>query len=401
MDKQDQDIKIKNEARETKEGNSNSGLQGSRLRKILLIGGIVFGVLLLSLFWLAFTKSGRRLIYKIAGNVIYKGLDIEKVSETQSVIIPLEKKPYSYNDKKEKADDTEIFDNENDNAKEEEKKPEPRSEDYVSNYLLFGVEEIDNAKNTDAILIASINTKDNSIKLISLLRDTYIETKDYKPGKLNTFFGIGGAKKLMEVIEDNYRIKIDGYAYINFESFEKIVDLLGGISIELSEEEAEYLNTTNYISNPAYRNVSPGWNHLNGNQTLGYCRIRMVKTLGGAGDDYGRTLRHRRVLSAIFNKYKSKGLIDLVLIAKNVLGYVKTNVTQDQIEKALEDIIENKIFNMETMRIPVNGAFEAPTEYNGVGYPIINDWDANIIELYRFIYLDSEEEARNNLERYR
>ena len=80
----------------------------------------------------------------------------------------------------------------------------------------------------------------------------------------------------------------------------------------------------------------------------------MVKTLGGANDDYGRTLRQRRVLKAVFNKYKSKGFLDLLRITNNVLSYVKTNVSQKQIEKVLEDIIENKIKTMDTMRLPVN-----------------------------------------------
>lgn len=402
MDKQVFDIE--NETNEKEESKKNSGSTKKTVKKILLLSGIFFMILLLFFLWLAFTKSGRRILYKIAGNAIYKGLDNEENPEENSAIIPMDKQPYKDNIDSKKDNDKKTYDTTVNKSEEnnitEKQKTEPRSESYVSNYLLFGLEEIDNAKNTDALLIASINTKDKTVKLTSLMRDTYIETDD-KPHKLNSFFAMGGAKKLVEIIEDNYRIKIDGYAYINFESFEKIVDLLGGISIELSKEEADYLNSTNYISNPAYRNVSPGWNQLNGNQTLGYCRIRMVKTLGGIGDDYGRTLRHRRVLSAIFNKYKSKGLIDLILISKNILGYVKTNVTQDQIEKALADVIENKIATIETMRIPVNGAFEAPLEYNGITYPIVNDWDANIMELYRFIYLDSEEEARSNLEKYK
>ena len=394
----DQNHEFENDVKDVTVNNKAPGKNTGRLKKILLLSIIFFMVLLLLFLWLAFTKSGRRVIYKIAGNVIHQGLNKEEIGK-ENVIIPIDESE-QYKGKKDNATDTNVSDNTKDN-KDEENKKEPRSEENVKNFLLFGVEEIDNAKNTDALLIASINTNDDSIKLVSLLRDTYIESGDGKPHKLNSFFSMGGANKLVEVIEDNYRIKIDGYAYINFESFEKIVDLLGGIDIELGEEEAHYLNTTNYISNPAYRNVSPGWNHLNGNQTLGYCRIRMVKTLGGTGDDYGRTLRHQRVLSAIFNKYKSKGLIDLILITKKILGYVNTNVTQSQIEKALEDIIENKIFSMKTMRIPVNRAFEAPLEYNGVKYPIINDWDANIIELYKFIYLDTEEDARKNLDLYR
>ncbi|MDD4112429.1 MAG: LCP family protein [Herbinix sp.] len=382
----------------------DEGDKKSKPRKILIISGSILLVLILVFAWLGFTRSGRRVIYKIAGRLIYQGLDKDDEIEENSVIIPYDKATTGKD--KNKADAKEKDTSIDEQQPFEEVvvpriKPEARKEDYVSNFLLFGIEEIFNAKNADTIMIASVNTKDSTIKLTSLLRDSYIDVEGYNPNKLNAFFSLGGAKTFVHVIEDKYRIKIDGYAYINFESFEKIIDYLGGIAIELGEKEADYLNNNNYISNPANRNVIPGWNDLNGNQALGYCRIRLVETMGGANDDYGRTLRQRRVIKAVFNKYKSKGLLDLLRISKNILGYVKTNVTQEQIEKTLEDIIENKITKMETMRLPVNGAYEAPTKYLGIGYPLVYDWDENIIQLYQFIYLDTREEAESNLEKYK
>jgi LCP family protein required for cell wall assembly len=374
-------------------------------RKILKISGIILLFLFLIITWLVFTRSGRRVIYKIAGGIIYQGLDKGEDLEENPVIIPFEKETK----KEEKNNTTKTEDTENNEANNQEEKiedlpkilPEPRQEDYVSNYLLFGLEEILDAQNTDTIMIASINTKDNTIKLTSILRDTYIESEEYRSHKINSIFALGGAKAFVKVIEEKFRINIDGYAYINFDSFEKIIDYLGGISMELGDEEAEYLNTTNYISNPANRTVTPGWNELNGNQALGYCRIRLVKTLGGANDDYGRTLRQRRVIKAVFNRYKSKGIIDLFRISNNILGYVKTNVNRQQIEEALENIIENKITKMETIRLPINGAYEAPNKYKSIGYPLLYDWDENITQLYQFIYLDTREEAEINMEKYR
>lgn len=385
--------------------NETNGIKRNKMnwkpKRVFMLSGIILLVLLLIFTWLAFTKSGRRVIYKIAGGLIYQGFDKDEEIEVNSVIIPFEREP-----KKQEIGEI-IVDGPDKNdqviVKEEivaKILPEPREEDYVSNYLLFGLEEI-YGKNADTIMIASINTKDDTIKLTSLLRDSYVETEGFEPNKLNSFFARGGAKTFVKVIEDNYRIKIEGYAYINFESFEKIINYLGSIAIELGDEEAEYLNTTNYISNPANRTVKPGWNDLNGNQALGYCRIRLVETIGGANDDYGRTLRQRRVLRAVFNKYKSKGLIDLLRITNNMLSYIKTNVNQNQIEKGLEDIIENKITKMDMMRLPVNGAYEAPSKYQGIGYPLVYDWDENIIQLYQFIYLDTREEAVLNLEKYR
>lgn len=387
-------------------------------RKILIICSIICGVLLLIFCWLVFTRSGRRVIYRLAGGYIYGGLGKDDEWEESSVIIPLD--GTQANNRKNRNDSgsddtgsgknsgsfsTDNGDNSETVGNEAKTTPRilpyPRQEDYVSNYLLFGVEEIDGAKNTDSIMIASINTKDKTIKITSIMRDTYVETEEHGPSKINAIYAKSGAKAFVKVIEDYFRIKIDGYAYINFESFEKIIDTLGGIYIELGEEEAEYLNTTNYISNPKNRNVKPGLNLLNGNQALGYCRIRLVPTLDGTMDDFGRTIRHRRVIKAIFDQYKSKGLLELLRITNNILGYVKTNVSSEQIAKVIEDIVENKITKMDSKRLPVGGAFEAPVKYNGIGYPLIYDWDKNIIQLYEFIYLDTETEAEENLKKYK
>jgi len=210
----------------------------------------------------------------------------------------------------------------------------------------------------------------------------------------NSAYARGGARLLVDTIEKNYKVQIDGYVSVDFKSFEKIVDLLGGVTIELGKEEARYLNKTNYISQKKNRNVKKGVNHLNGNQVMGYVRVRKVKTLGGVNNDYGRIVRQQRALKAIFDSYKSpKNLFKILSVTKESLGYVTTNLTQDQIEKAMADVVENKITTLDTFRIPADGAFDAPKKYNGITYPIVLDWDKNRVELYKFIFDDTEKEA--------
>lgn len=350
--------------------------------------GATVAVLLFSIVFLVGTKTGRKIIYRIAGDFIHDNVDV--VDSTIDDIDDMRDNPHKdSNIDKVNSNQNKTIDKQAVQAMASERII-PRSEEYVSNFLIFGIEEIEGAKNTDAILIASINTKDDTIKLTSLLRDTLVNIPGHSPNKLNAVYGQGGASLLVETVEQNYRIKIDGYASINFDAFESVVNLLGGVSIQLGEEEAKYLNTTNYISNKAYRNVVPGWNVLNGNQALGYVRVRRVPTLGGANDDYGRTLRQRRAMTAIFNKYKGKNLFDLLSITQKCLGYVKTNVTQEQIELMLEDVVENVITSLDTFRVPVNGMFDDPSSYGGVSSPLVLDWESNIKELYEFIFLDEE-----------
>lgn len=332
--------------------------------KTLKIASIMALILLTLIVLIIGTKPGRSIIYKSASTFAFNNMNNDKIIKEYDA-----------------AGGTEHAD-------------KARHEDYVTNYLIFGIEEFGGARNTDSMMIASINTKDNTLKLTSLLRDSYVDIQGYKANKLNSAYARGGARLLVDTIEKNYKVQIDGYVSVDFKSFEKIVDLLGSVTIELGKEEAQYLNKTNYISQKKNRNVKKGVNHLNGNQVMGYVRVRKVKTLGGVNDDYGRIVRQQRALKAIFDSYKSpKNLFKILYVTKESLGYVTTNLTQDQIEKAMADVVENKITTLDTFRIPVDGAFDAPTKYNGITYPIVLDWDKNIVELYKFIFDDTEKEA--------
>lgn len=361
----------------------------NRRKKIGIILAVSAGVIILLLVGLFATKPGRKVLYRMAGGYIHKATDyVDDTTNTMNVIDnSTDQNGNIQNPQEQETSDTE----------EITYIPEPRSEDYVKNYLIFGLEEIEQAKNTDTIMLVSINSQDKTIKITSLLRDIYVATDSIKPGKLNSIFATHGASGLVSFIENKFLIKIEGYAYVNFDSFESMINYLGGITLELGAEEARYLNRTNYISKKEYRNVSPGLDHLNGNQVLGYCRIRKVATLGGANDDYGRTLRQRRVIEAIFNSYKSKNLFDLISIGTQCLQHVKTNLTAEQMENIIEMVVENKITKMVTMRVPVNGSYESLTKYNGVYDPLVIDYKANIVEMYQFIYLDTEEEAMVNV----
>lgn len=364
----EQVLEMMNEERKAEKdsGNSRGNRQKRKKKKrfrALKITGLIAFILIICLGMMVGTKAGRGILYKFASDFVYGNVNNEDHGE-------------------------EFIKDEFNHAED------ARKEEFVTNYLIFGVEEIGGARNTDSMMIATINTKDDTIKLTSLLRDSYVDIPGYKANKLNSAYSKGGVKLLIETIEHNYKIHVDGFVSVNFESFEQIVDMLGGVSIELGKEEAKYLNTTNYISKKSNRNVSVGMNKLNGNQVMGYVRVRKVKTLGGANNDYGRVVRQQRVLQAMFDSYVSpRNFFQLLPITKNCLGYVNTNLSQKQIEKALEAVVENKITKLETFRVPVDGTFESPKKYNGIGYPIVLDWDANRIELYKFIYGDTEQEA--------
>ncbi len=382
--------------------------EGKKKHPFLRVLGILFLLLVLFSAFIVFTTPGHKLAYKIAAKFIHESTNSELITDAP---LPTLAPEVLVNDDEINPDSKPL--DALDDPVDGNSSPY-RSEDYVKTFLLFGIEEIDGASNTDTIMLASVNTKDNSIKLTSILRDTYVEIPGYYPNKINAAYAYGcktgetseerranGAKMLITVIERTYDVDISGYAYVNFNSFEKIIDRLGGIDIELGKTEAAYLNKTNYISNPAYRNVSVGMNHLNGNQALGYCRVRKVATLGGANNDYGRTVRQRRVISAIVNQYKNSDLMDMIPILRDCLGYIKTSLTEEQIEELLYDVFENRTFTINQMRLPTEELFRDSGKkgifngkYNVTYTLVIDDYrEENIKKFHQFLFLDEEPAA--------
>ena len=337
-------------------------------------------VVVIALFLLIF---GKKIFYKIAAHYIYS--NVKKVEEQTTPAAEVANETESNISETEDAsiDMTDIGSGEYD----------VRDEDYITNFLIIGIEDIEGASNTDTMIIATIDTKTDKIKLTSLMRDSYVEIPGYKSNKLNSVYSKGGIDLLVDTIELNYKIAIDGYATVNLEDFESVVDVLGGIDIELSSEEVEYLNTTNYISDYSNHTLRKGMNHLNGNQVVGYCRVRKVATIEGDDSDYGRTLRHRKVLHAIFDQYMSNDIFELYNITGKCLSYVTTDLSESEIEKVISEVVDNKIMTMDTSRLPVDDAYTDTKEGGPIPYSLIYDWDVNVIELYKFIYDDTYEEA--------
>ena len=383
-----------------------------------MVGKILLGILLMLIVAVAvtiITPSGRKYIFDLVGSWIYGNVnrDIDKELDPEDIlptgvdtehdfpsIIPLE--------------DPTPTEGSGDVVPVVRPATEFRSEDYVKTYLLFGIEEIGGAANTDAILLMSVNTKDNTIKLTSIMRDTYVEIPGYYSNKINSVYAHGlktgdtlaeqrmnGGKLLTQVIEKTFNIEIEGFACVNFRAFQDIVDRLGGIDLELGKAEASYLRTTNYISNPSYRTVQAGWNHMNGNQVLGYCRVRKIVTLGGENADYGRTLRHRRVINAIVQQYKSLPITDMYSALKDCLGYIITDLNEEDFSTMLKNIVENKTFQVDQLRLPIDGKFKDSSKkgiFNGkytVTYALVLDkyLEDNIKALHEFVFLDGQEEA--------
>lgn len=251
--------------------------------------------------------------------------------------------------------------------------PKLENDSNIVNILLIGEEALAEGKDSnrrgrsDCNIVLTINRKEKTAKLISFLRDTYVQVPGYRDNKLNASYEMGGGPLVQDVLQVNFNVVTDGYIRVKFSDFKKVIDALDGVDIKLTASEATYLNHTNYISKKKFRNVKEGVNHLNGNQALGYCRIRRGKnyeavlTEDGQANDWGRTTRQRNVLKAIFEEYKDKSLTELVSIANEIMPLATTNMDHDQLLALLGVVVDLDIDKLDTLTIPLATEY---TPYN-------------------------------------
>lgn len=271
---------------------------------------------------------------------------------------------------------------------------ELRKEDNVVNILLVGEEAIGSGGGrgrTDSIMIASANFNQKSLKLTSMMRDMYVQIPGYQDNKLNSAYASGGIPLLRETLEQTFDIELDGSILVNFDGFEQIIDSLGGVELTLTADEAHYLNTTNYVSNKAYRTLKTGTQILNGNQALGYMRIRYVRTADNVKDDFGRTSRQRTLLNAVFEKYKNSSLTDLIGMINDLLPYVQTDLTKTEIVSYATKIVTMGAGELETLRVPLDNMYD-PIYVRKMAV-LVPHLPENVSALHEFIYGPEEEET--------
>ena len=145
------------------------------------------------------------------------------------------------------------------------------SDDQIVNILVIGNDYREErgygaSGLTDTMIIATMDMKHGTLKTASLMRDLVVEIPGHGKNKLNSANSFGGIELLYKTIATNFNIELDGYVEVGFAAFTKIIDKVGGIELELTESEASYLNSTNYIRNKKSRNVKVGKQPLNGEQ---------------------------------------------------------------------------------------------------------------------------------------
>lgn len=248
---------------------------------------------------------------------------------------------------------------------------EEQKHDDIYNIVLSGVDTRSYNLNSrsDTIILASYNRTKRTIKLVSFMRDSWVHLPDRGWSRINTATVYGGTGLLINTLNENFDLDVQGYIQVKFDDFRDIIDALGGIDMELTQQEINYINRKLHSDDRDWSNditAEPGLVHLNGAQALWHCRNRSI-----GNSDFERTERQREVLSIIIDEAMSMDLNQAIQLIFEMRDSINTNIPITTLAEMAFDAIVVGEMTVETTRIPFDGTF-ASANKNGASVLEIN-----------------------------
>ncbi|GAB6168165.1 LCP family protein [Clostridium carnis] len=258
----------------------------------------------------------------------------------------------------------------------------------IKNIALFGVDATDGESGrSDSIMIATIDPVHNKLKITSIMRDSYVNIAGHGMDKINHAYAFGGPQLSIKTLNENFGLNIEDFATVNFSSLPVVINILGGIDLDITADELNYINS--YVDDinvkdgtNSPRIAAPGMQHVNGVQALAYSRIRYT-----SGGDYERTQRHRTVLTALFNKLASTPVSSYNSILNELLPYVQTSLSATDIVSLGTKVLSTGT-NLEQERFPRDG-FGEGANIDGVYY-LTFDKDVTVNQIREYIFNDKK-----------
>lgn len=257
---------------------------------------------------------------------------------------------------------------------EEEAEDLEQSDDII-NILLIGQDRRshEGRSRSDTIILVTVNKPAGTLTLTSFMRDMYVPIPGRDDNRINVPYAVGGMNLLDATLKRNFGVNVDANVVVDFYGFIDMVDLMGGIEIELTEKEADYMNRN--FSWDVDDGLDDEWNltagvqQLNGSQALSYARMRKV-----GNSDYERTERQRRVIAKLIEKAKSLSVAELNLMMQHALPLITTDMDDAQILSYAMDLFPRlKDLEVQTLRIPVDGGYK-PEMIDGMSVLVPDLW---------------------------
>lgn len=254
------------------------------------------------------------------------------------------------------------------------------------NVALFGVDSRDNeleeGTRSDTIMIASLNRETLEVKISSVYRDTLLQLNDGSLNKANSAYSFGGPEAAIAMLNENLDMDIEHYVTVNFNSLIDVIDAVGGVEIEVTEEEIPYINAYCMeiidVTGIGSGGVEePGLQTLNGVQATAYARIRYT-----SGDDFKRAERQRAVLTKVIEKLQGASLSQINKIIDKVFPEVSTNFTLTEILDYALDAFDYKLG--ETTGFPFDKSTDTLNNIGSVVIPVT--LESNVQQLHEFFF---------------
>lgn len=197
------------------------------------------------------------------------------------------------------------------------------SDSDIIHILLIGQDrrEGEYRARSDSMILCSFHKTEKKLTMTSFLRDTYVKIPGYGQNRINVAYAAGGMPLLDKTLETNFGVRIDGNVEVDFYQFADIVDLLGGVELELRNDEAQWVNRETGSS------LTEGKNRMDGRQTLAYARIRKLDADG----DFSRTNRQRKVITALMDAYRDSSLTTALSLLEQILPMITTDMTDREV----------------------------------------------------------------------
>lgn len=262
----------------------------------------------------------------------------------------------------------------------------------IKNILLIGVdgENLDRGNRSDTMIIMTIDQINKNIKLTSLGRDTYVYIKGHGTEKLTHSYAYGGPELLLDTIRENFGINISKYATVSFSSFIKIIDLIGGVEVEVTQNDVEILNELIKVCYEIDQRENKGnvelieeagRFNLNGYQALAFSRIRYQDSTDA------RNTRQRMVVKSALENIKNTGFNTYINSLNIILSGIKTNLSPTEIVVLGYKALRIGTDNMQTLEFPT---FKEEIKLKDDGWVVIWDKEDNLEVLNNFIYRNSD-----------
>lgn len=260
----------------------------------------------------------------------------------------------------------------------------------VKNVLFLGVDSNDGSGRSDCMMLISIDKNTGTIKQTSFMRDNWFEIPGQGENKLNSAYAFGGADLTKKTIQNTFGIKIDNYVVVDFTTFKDVINTLGGIDVDITSDEAGYVNwqikKNNQESTIGTISTAGGVTHLNGQQALWLCRDRGGG--GFSGDDFMRTARQRKVIQALVDTYKTYTPIKVLATLKTLDGKVKTDLNLSDFKWYADRSPKFFKFNFKERCVPQEGEWQSGTGTGGAWIIELNDFNKLKSDIQHYIYED-------------